>query len=348
MRQRLLRYRAGPAARRRIVRDGLRPGVVRAVVGPASGPKWLVLAGLDRALLTSDLLSEGRIVLAGASAGAWRMAVYTCRDPLRTHRALLDGYVGQVFPRGVDHRTVSAAYRRLLTDLLGAEAEGVVSHPVFDLAVHTVRQRFTRSRPGLAASLAAATALDYAGVRATGWFFERVLFHSRPENLGADFNGRVVPLDGANLVDAVLASGAVPIYLDAVRDPPGAPSGAYVDGGLTDYHLNQRWVPPGDGVVLMPHYRREVLARWLDKRRPSRALPADLTGDILVVHPSERFFARLPGGRIPDREDFREFADLPEVRIERWRTVAAESEALGEEFLGDLESGRLADLIEAL
>ncbi len=133
---------------------------------------------------------------------------------------------------------------------------------------------------------------------------------------------------------------------DAVRDPPGAPAGAYVDGGLTDYHLNQRYVEPGEGVVLLPHYRREVLARWLDKRKPSRALPADVTADLLQIYPSAEFFARLPDGRIPDREDFRRFAGRPEVRIERWRTAVAESEALGEELLADLESGCLPDLVE--
>jgi len=355
MRPRLLRYRAGSRARRLIERQGLGPGMVRAVVGPASGPKWLVLAGLDLALLDSGLLSGGRMVLAGASAGAWRMAAFACRDPRASHRALLDGYVGQVFSRGDDHRSISAAYRRLLTDLLAAEAEAVLSHPVFDLAVHTARQRFTRSRLGTAAALTAAAALDFAGVQATDWFFERVLFHSRPERFapnldgrGPAFAGRIVALDRANLIDALLASGAVPIYLDAVRDPSGAPPGAYVDGGLTDYHLNQRYVEPGQGIVLLPHYRREVLARWLDKRQPSRGLPEGLTADLLQIYPSAEFFAGLPDGRIPDREDFRQFSGRPEVRIERWRTAVAASEALGEEFLADLESGRLPDFVQDL
>ncbi len=348
MRPRQLRYLAGPRARRLLQQQGLRLGLVRAVVGPASGPKWLVLVGLDRALLDSGLLSDGRIVLAGASAGAWRMATFTCRDPQATHRALLDGYVGQVFPRRVDHREVSATYRHLLTELFDDETGGMLSHPVFDLAIHTARPRFTRSRFGVAASLAAAAVLNYTGIQATSWFFDRVLFHSNPETLATAFDGRVVALDRSNLVDAVLASGAVPIYLDAVRDPPGAPRGAYVDGGLTDYHLNQRYIEPGTGIVLLPHYRREVLAWWLDKRWPSRPLPADLVDDLLVVYPSADFFARLPDGRIPDREDFRDFVDHPEVRIARWRTAVSESEALGEEFLEDLESGRLPDLVEAI
>ena len=348
MNQRLLRYRAGPRALRRLRAEGLGPGTIGAVVGPASGPKWVALVGLDRALLESDLLrpSRGRILLAGASAGAWRMLAFACRDPLNAHRALLEGYVSQVFRRRERPAAVSDAYRRLLADILDGEAGGVLDHPTFDLAVHTTRVRYATSRMGIAASLAAAAALNLLTRRATGWLFERVLFSSRPERFAIPFDGDLVRLEGRNLLAAALASGTVPLYLEAVRDPAGAAGGAYVDGGLADYHLNQRYLDGGGGVVLLPHYRRRVVARWLDKGKPRRRPPSAATRDLLQIYPSTAFVAGLPGGRLPDRDDFKRFVDAPEERIRRWRAAAAAAEALGEELLADLEAGRVPDLVE--
>ncbi len=347
MSQRLLRYRAGPRALRLLRQEGLGPGTVRTVVGPASGPKWLALVGLDRALLETDLLTRGRILLAGASAGAWRMLTFACGDPAVAHRKLFEGYVSQVFHRGVRPAAVSDAYRRMLEEILAGEIDGLLEHPVFDLGVHTVRARFASSRWGIGLSLAAAAALNPFTSHATGWFFERVLFHRRPQRFAVPFAGSVVRLERRNVLAAATASGAVPLYLEAVRDPAGAPAGAYVDGGLADYHLNQRYSGE-EGVVLLPHYRRTPVPQWLDKGKPRRRPPAAATRDLLLLHPSREFIARLPGGRLPDRDEFKRYVDDPQERIRRWRAAAAASETLGEELLADLEAGRLPDLVEPL
>ncbi len=343
----LLRYRAGPRALERLRRQGLGPGTIRAVVGIASGPRWLALAGLDRALLSTRLLSEGRILLTGASAGAWRMLALACRDPRSAHRRLLDGYIGQVFPRSVTPAGASRAYRDLLEDVIAGDADHITGHPVFDLAIHTARARAGGTRPALLASILAAAALNVVTARATTCFFERVLFHRRPERL-PPFRGRLVPLDAGNLLDAARATGTVPLYLEAVRDVPGAPRGAYVDGGLTDYHLRQTYLEAGAGIVLLPHYRRRILPRWLDRFRSSRRPAPEATADVLQVYPSPEYVAGLPGGHVPDRQDFQRFVDAPRERIRRWRAVAAASDALGEQLLADLETGRLVDQIRPL
>jgi hypothetical protein len=208
----------------------------------------------------------------------------------------------------------------------------------------------------------ATAAANLGTARATGWFFERVFFHTAPERFapGVDggFDGRVVRLDRRNLLSAALATGTVPIYLERVQDPPGAPPGSYVDGGLTDYHLRQDYFGDGDGdgdgdgvgagVVLFPHYTATIHPRWFDGRGPRRTpVPAALA-DVLQIHPAPAFFARLPDGQLPDRDDFKRFVDDPDARIRRWRRVVAEAEALGEELLADLESGRLAERVEPL
>ncbi len=345
LRLNLLHYRAGPRALEHLKRDGLGPGSIGAVVGPASGPRWLALAGLDRALLSTDLLSQGRIRLAGASAGGWRMVAFAARDPLAAHQRLLDGYVGQVFDDTDTPATASRAYARMLADVIGDDTDHMLDHPVFDLAIHVARSRLGGSRPALLAALLAAGALNVATARATEVCFERVLLASRPESL-PPFDGRVVPLRRDNLLQAARATGTVPIYKEAVRDIPGAPRGAYVDGGLTDYHLRATYVDD-DRLVLLPHYRRAILPRWLDRFRPRLPSP-EATANVLQIYPSAEFVAGLPDGEIPDRDDFKRFAGDPQERIRRWRQVTAASEALGEQLLADLDSGRLVERVEPL
>ena len=144
---RRLRYRAGAEALRLIRSEGFDLSMVRALAGPASGPKWLVLAPIDQALIEAGLLdrdrSAARLLLVGASAGGWRMLALAAADPRAAHRALLDAYIGQVFDRG-GHcpESVSAAYRHMLGEVLPPEArQRILDHPSCDVALHVTRIR---------------------------------------------------------------------------------------------------------------------------------------------------------------------------------------------------------------
>lgn len=351
MTSQFLRYRVGERARRRLLDDGLGADTVAGLVGPASGPKWLALVGMDRALLSSGVLDPvvGReaVQLLGASAGAWRMLAYASRQPQEALRRLQDGYIGQIFSRRDSAAAISACYRKLMLDVVGEPPGNVLQDSPFDLAILTCRVRGVRSRPAMAASLLTAAALHTMTSKATDWLFERVLFHSRPQRASLPLKGQLATLTDDNLLTAVLASGTVPFYLQSVQDLAGGPRGAYIDGGLTDYHLNPASLEKVDGVWLMPHYWRRVVPRWMDKGRPSRDLSAAQASDVLQIYPSEAFVATLPGGHLPDREDFKTFVDDPQERISRWQEVVRRSDQLGEELLQDLESGGWVDKLEA-
>jgi hypothetical protein len=308
-----------------------------------------VLEALDRALLESGLLKGGRILLAGSSAGAWRMMTFAAQQPLECHRRLLHGYVRQVFPPGASPEMVSAAYRDLLHDLLHDELDHLLAHPTFDLAIHTSRLRRGRSKAAFIASFLAAAVFRPLTSRSTDFFFERVLFHSRPTSITTPFTGRVVVLNHDNLLDAVLASGTVPIYLQPVSNPAGAPQGMYLDGGLLDYHVRQDWIEEGDGLVLLPHYQQSILPRWLDRFVPWHSQPqARATADLLQIYPSPELFSRLPDAQAPDRRDFTRFAHQPEVRLQRWHESLRICDALGEELREDLALGRISERIKPL
>ena len=340
----LLHYRAGPTARRILEDQGLTPETITAFVGPASGPRWLVLEALDRVLLEAGLLPQGLLV--GSSAGAWRALALASEDPATTYRRLLEGYVGQVFPKGVPPHKVSTAYRHLLSSLFAHQSAHLMGQP---LAIHTVRLRRGRSPTALKIALFTAALLSPFLRRVGELFFERVLFDTLPQKLPHPFDGQRVPLTEQNLIHAALASGTVPIYLEGVEDPPGAPEGVYFDGGLLDYHLRHPWAGDGDGIVLFPHYQRTLSPCWLDRfallrRKPSR----HALDHLFQIHPGRALLDRLPDGRPPDRNDFLRFAEQPEVRIGRWRRALELSEEAGERLRQDLESGDLVDQLETL
>lgn len=343
---RLLRYRAGPAALRTIREEGLRPESIGAFVAPASGPRWLILAGIDRALLDHGWLGTSPQILAGASAGAWRCASFASSRPRETHQQLLNGYISQTFTRADTPRQISAAYRTMLGECFAEEAAHILEHPTFRLVLGTCRSRLGSSRAAQLTGLLVAAALDRLTPRATELFFESVAFHTLDsENPALD--PTAVRLSAANLLDAVRASGTVPIYMEPVRNPAGAPAGEYVDGGLTQYHLHRDFRIGPRQVVLFPHYQETIRPRWLDRWTSRSPTPSQIDS-LLLIYPSPAFLTRLEPHGVPDRQDFKRWVDDPAARQAHWWRAAAESEALGEELVEDLESGRLAERVEPL
>ncbi|MBL4640120.1 MAG: hypothetical protein JKY57_06280 [Kordiimonadaceae bacterium] len=64
-----------------------------------------------------------------------------------------------------------------------------------------------------------------------------------------------------------------------------------------------------------------------------------------MLAPSDDFVAGLPGGKIPDRNDFSRMSD--EDRLKNWAVVISKSEKLAEEFSMCLDSpGQLMDRLE--
>jgi hypothetical protein len=140
-------------------------------------------------------------------------------------------------------------------------------------------------------------------------------------------------LTAANLVPAVQASCSIPFAMQAVRDVPGGPPGAYWDGGLTDYHLHLDYAAAAaDGIVLYPHFQSRVVPGWLDKPFGARHRASPKLDNVVVLAPHPEWIARLPGGKLPDRSDFKRYRTDPAAREAVWRRALAESERLAEAF----------------
>jgi hypothetical protein len=342
---------AGPDALRLLRERGLRAEDVDVVPGASGGPKWMGLAGIDRVLFGEFLRTPGRtrpLHLIGSSIGAWRLACLAQGDPVAALERFGEAYLAQRYPPKPSAAHVSAVSAGILDALLGERGvEDVLSHPFMRLHVITTRCRgplgVEQPRVQLLAFAGAALA-NAVSRRTLALQMERVVFHtagdSSPFHGLKDLPTRHLPLTRDNLKPAVLASGSIPMVLAGVRDIPGAPRGTYRDGGVVDYHLDLDF-GAGDGLVLYPHFYPYVVPGWLDKGlKWRRAGPANFRR-ALILAPSPAFIARLPGGRIPDREDF---ARLPDAeRLRAWRAVLAEGERLSDELRALLASGRLAE-----
>ncbi len=346
-----LRVHAGPRALARLRERGLRPEDVRVVPAAAGGPKGLVLNPLDRFVFGHWLNDAPQTVhLLGASIGAWRMAVACRREADAALAELADDYITQRYEHAPGKpptpRVVSEAFGRKVQERLGTHAAELLSHPRFRLHVFTSRGRHVLNREGrwrTPIGYLGAFVANAASRRALGGWLERVVFSDPREPLPFaldDFRSRAVALTAGNLVPSVLASCSIPFWLDAVHDIPGAPRGAYWDGGITDYHLHLDYAAMHEGLVLYPHFQSRVVPGWLDKAWKGRHRASPRLANVVVLSPSVEWIRTLPGGKLPDRGDFKAYGDDFDGRVTAWRRAVAESARLADEFSELVAEGR--------
>ncbi|MEO0615148.1 MAG: patatin-like phospholipase family protein [Pseudomonadota bacterium] len=334
-----LAVRAGPAARAHIEKNGFDPADVRMMVGASGGAKWLVLAGLDRALIREVVPKyTAPVHLLGSSIGAWRFSCYAQNHPMAALERFEHAYLTQTYSEKPDREEITRVSRAILENVIGESgAEEIVNHPVFrsHIMVNRARHLTASEHPlPLAAGLTAAMLANKLSRKALGAFFVRTLVHDPRERAPFydvdDLPIEHVALSADNVAPAVLASGAIPFVLSGVKPLPGARPGTYRDGGITDYHFD---VPLScdSGITLYPHFYEHLVPGWFDKRQPSRKPRPEYLDRVLLLAPSQEFVSRLPGGRIPDRNDFRRLDEAR--RLANWRRVVAETERLGDAFL---------------
>ena len=349
-----LHIHAGPKALAHLREHGLKPEHVGVIPGAAGGPKGLILGPLDRFLFGEWLPQSSQPVdLVGASIGAWRMATACLNQPVQALQRLESDYIHQHYelPEGQKRPSaaqVSEEFGRNLSAFYGGRIDEVLNHPRYRLHVVTSHGQglLQREHPWL-------TPLGYAEAfvrnvihRPTmGASLERVVFSTRADLPfdARDYCTQQIPLTHQNFMPAVQASCSIPFVLQAVHDIPGAPLGAYWDGGITDYHLHLNY----KGLVLYPHFQQAVVPGWLDKALKWRHKATAFLDNTIVLAPNPEWVRTLPHGKLPDRKDFMTYAnDLP-GRIQVWTTAAQASQQLADEFAQWLQNPQL-DRVRAL
>ena len=348
-----LRLYAGPEARRHVAREGLSARDVRVITAAAGGPKGLILGPLDRFVFGEWLPGGDQPVdLVGASIGAWRMATGCLTDTVQALARLEHDYIHQDYQPEPGRRRptaeqISRSFAQGLQSHYGGRIEEVLSHPRYRLHVVTTRGRGVLHREGpwrTPLGYTAAYLTNLVQRRAMGAWLERVVFSSAMQGeMGRlpfstdDYPSRQVLLSAGNFMQAVQASCSIPFVLTAVHDIPGAPTGAYWDGGISDYHLHldTRAVR---GLVLYPHFQPHVVPGWLDKALPWRHGATPFLDRVLVLAPSPEWIAQLPNGKLPDRTDFARYADNFKERVRVWTTATSAAQQLADEFAAWLDN----------
>lgn len=338
----VLNWSIGDLARERLQRTGFTADVIDLLVGASGGPKWLVLAGLDRALFGAFLPARSRpLSTLSSSIGSWRFAVMAQRNPISALDRFLAAYLEQHYSNSPTPAQVSAVLRDVLTHLLGGNGVNeILSSPRFRNHVVTIRSRgilASENKWKLASGLACVFLANLFGRDQMGAFCQRVTFRdSRDQAL--PFGDKLPTLDCEltvnNLQSVLEASGAVPLVLEGVSDINGAPAGIYRDGGVTDYHFDYR-VASSQGTIFYPHFYSSCTPGWFDKGLSWRKQNVKQWTNLIMVSPTQEFVSRLPGGKIPDRKDFLNMED--KQRMAYWKTVVSESDRLGDAFLAAVD-----------
>ena len=343
-----LHIHAGPKALAHIREHGLRPEHIGVIPGAAGGPKGLILGALDRFIFGDWLArSQQSVDLVGASIGAWRMSTACLNDPVSAFERLEHDYIHQHYEalpgkKRVTAKQVSEAFGQSLQAFYGGRIQEALNHARYRLHIVTSRGRHVlhREHP-------VATPLGYAGAylsnavhrRALGGWLERVVFSAQGAKLpfdAQDFRTLAVALTEGNFMPALQASCSIPFALKAVHDIPGAPAGAYWDGGITDYHLHLNWTAPAQGperaIVLYPHFQQSVVPGWLDKALKWRHGATAFLDNTIVLAPNPEWVKTLPSGKLPDRTDFMTYDRDLAGRVKVWAAAAKAGAQLADEF----------------
>lgn len=332
------RLRAGARALEHLRRNGLAPDDIACIPAAAGGPKGLALIPFDRWLF-GDWLARGTRMptLVGASIGAWRMTAAAQADPLAALDRLAEVYVHrQRYHRGVTTAEVAEKIVGL------AESVAQPWRPRADVPLRVIVSRAVgplsgrRSRSAFA-RVAVSNALSRVRLAK---HLNRNVFASGPSSpldaLWQDpFATQQHALDAGNCVQALTASGSIPLICEAVGRIPGLPDADYWDGGLIDYHLHLPYhrLP---GLTLYPHFVEGVVPGWLDKflpwRRQGFGKGPEWLSSMMLIAPSPALLAKLPNGKLPDRNDFYRYGADHEAREAAWRRAMGECERIAEAF----------------
>lgn len=298
----------------------------------SGGPKWLILGALDRVLANVLNQRSSPLHLLGSSSGAYRFAAYIQDNPTQAIAALENSYIeadwSALRPLTQLRQTAAGILRSYIQPR-------PLDHPIFRLHVSTTLcSGWLASEHRLLQSLGllGASFLATLGRPSMGRLVRRVLFSDPRAPLPSrllDIPSLRVTLEEGNLREAILASGSIPLALPGEYDVSQAPRGCLRDGGLVDYHFDNLHLET-DGLIFYPHFAPELQPGWLERIGPRRALRAEILDRLVLISPSPDWVSRLPGGKIPDRNDAVRFGQRK--RRQLWHEAARRGQDLADAF----------------
>lgn len=337
-----------------IIRDrGLNENDIKVIAGASGGPKFLILAGLDRIILQNWFKKrKDPLFFIGSSIGSWRGAAYACSKPLEKIELFTQSYMKQQYLTKPTKKDVTDESLRIINDFLSdKDIDYILNRSKVSVNIISARCNglsATENNAALAMSFLPSAIMNVFSRNMLLNIYHRTLFTDgryTPPFSGTFKKKNIVPLSMKNFRDALLSSGSIPFVMDGIKNIDGAPAGTYRDGGLTDYHINIDF-GVNDGIVLFPHFSSRVVPGWLDKMISWRKPDINFFSNTVLVAPSEKFIKSLPLGKIPDRRDFTDYHGRDMERLTNWNKVIKSSKAVGEDFIEAVASGKLKKIMK--
>jgi hypothetical protein len=345
---------AGKNALARIKKEGFSADLFDFMLGASGGPKWFVLAGLDRYIFPEFFAGRTRpLNIIGSSAGAFRFACFAQKDPLSAINRLAERYSHTVYSDKPNAKEITEKGTALLNYVLGETGcEEIINNPIIKAHFIVAKCKGLTQFEAKPIQMTGLIASASANVLKRKWlekFYQRYLFSAPNSDLKVydpnNMPSYSVPLTTENLSQALMASGSIPIVIEGVKNIEGAPKGMYRDGGIIDYHFDLTFGSQ-KGLVLYPHFYSKPIPGWFDKSLKKRLPHASSYDDVVMLVPSDEFVASLPYGKIPDRKDFE---TMPaEQRIKYWQSVISQSDALGQAFRDMCDNQNVAKYIKPI
>ena len=334
------------------------PNDISVVFGASGAAKWLTICGLD-SIVFSQWLTDSKqpIDLLGTSIGAFKLAAAAQNNPSKALHDLADSYIEQYYDGHVTPKKISIETNRIIDDFLDSEAiDQICTNPRFHY--HCVSSRatgwLTKENLNLQKlAMVKAFVLSSIGREKINKIFTRAIFHTKSLEMAIRENDNFitdhVQLNKSNFRSALISSGSIPVVMEAVNKVEGAKDGVFLDGGLIDYHpIPKNLSSRNPGFILYPHFYTHLTEGWFDKFFPWRKIPRDSLKDVIIIGPNSNYIKSLPGGKIPDRIDFKRFKNNDNERVRRWRVALSRGVLLGEEFIDLARSGKIAEKVELL
>ncbi|MBC3764330.1 patatin-like phospholipase family protein [Neptunicella marina] len=327
---------AGPAALKRIREEGFHPDLFDFMLGASGGPKWFVLSGIDR-IMVSDFFA-GRstpLDVVGSSAGSFRFSCYTQQNPQQAIDNLAYHYSHTVYSDKPTTHEISQKAWQLLEEVLGDDGARQIAHNKL-IRAHFIVARClglteSENKAKQLTGLLASAAANKLSRKLLKHFYHRVIFSASGHALEFKDPYKIPTeqqwITEQNCQQALVASGAIPLILKGVQDITGANPGMYRDGGIIDYHFDLQLISNQNGLVLYPHFFKYPAPGWFDKSS-KRKVHASSYDNVVMLVPSDNFIQQLPYNKIPDRKDFETMT--ADIRIPYWQEVIKRSEQLGE------------------
>ncbi len=345
---------AGDRAFEIIKDEGLDLARVKVFAGASGAAKFLILTGIDRVLMPLLKHRKDPLHLIGSSIGAFRMAAYAHKEPIKAINTMEYGYIHQFYPSkrpGKDAIT-DKSIEIMNSYIKDGDIDYILNNPDMTISFLAAKSRhLAKSENNImqTLNLAVAATANYINRRYLGYFFERAVFSSVNDinfRFSDTFRTHRYLLTKENFKKALMASGSIPVMMRGVPDIAGAP-GMFRDGGMIDYHLDIPFLDDRDRdrLVLFPHFYEYVIPGWLDKYTNRRARVENLKNTVIIA-PSRDFVHSLPYHKIPDRKDFNRLSD--EERVRYWNTVVNKNHQLGDELHEAIESGRIRKIVKKI